>query len=190
MPILAEEVSIFPEWLLDEDDVARIGDANGDSRNWWVMYTKARQEKALARQLVRYEIPFYLPLVPKEYCIRGNLVRSFLPLFGGYVFLCASESERVQTLTTNRVSYMLNVDDSQQLRLDLLQISRLIEADAPLTVEKRLQPGQWVRVKYGPFAGMEGTLMTRRGRTRLLVSINFLGQGASIEINDFQVEPA
>ena len=86
MPILAEETSLYPDGLLsDEQEV-------DSTRNWWVLYTRARQEKSLALQLAGYEIPFYLPLVSKENYIRGNCVHSFLPLFNGYVFLFANES--------------------------------------------------------------------------------------------------
>jgi transcription antitermination factor NusG len=183
MPILAAETSLFPESLLDQIE-------EKSTRDWWVLYTKARQEKALARQLAGFEIPFYLPLVPKENYIRGYRVLSYLPLFSGYVFLYANDMERVRSLTTNRISYMLYVSDPWQMWHDLRQISQLIASDAPLTVERRLQPGQRVRVRNGPLAGMEGTLVTRRGRSKLLVSINFLRQGASVEINDFQLEPA
>jgi len=44
-------------------------------------------------------------------------------------------------------------------------------------------------VKAGPFAGLEGTVVVRRGETRLLVAVNFLQQGASVEIDDFVLEP-
>jgi transcriptional antiterminator RfaH len=183
MPILAEETSRYPECLLDETEET-------PARDWWVLYTKARQEKALARQLSGFGIPFYLPLVSKENYIRGHRVQSFLPLFSGYVFLFADDTERIRSLTTNRISYMLYVHDPWQFKQDLRQISSLIASGAPLTVEKRLQPGQYVRVKNGPLVGMEGTLVSRRSRSKLLVSINFLGQGASVEINDYQLEPA
>ena len=72
---------------------------------------------------------------------------------------------------------------------ELQQLQRLIATNAPLTVESRLAPGRRVRVRQGPFAGIEGTVLVRRGETRLLVSINFLQQGASVEIDDFQLEP-
>ena len=72
---------------------------------------------------------------------------------------------------------------------DLRQLHQLIAADAPLTVESRLGPGQQVRVRQGPFAGLEGTVLKRRGQMRLLVSINFLQQGASVEIDDFMLDP-
>jgi transcriptional antiterminator RfaH len=183
MPILREEPSMYPETLLDgaPTDVAE--------RRWLALYTKARQEKSLARELLKYHIPFYLPLVRKVSVSRGRKQSSMVPLFGGYVFLYGSEDERVRSLTTNRISRVLTVEDADQLVFDLRQLHQLIAAGAPLTVESRLGPGQRVRVRQGAFAGLEGTVLKRRGEMRLLVSINFLQQGASVEIDDFMLDP-
>ena len=112
-----------------------------------------------------------------------------MPLFAGYVFIFADEAERIKTLTTNRVSRILAVEDQEQLLFDLRQLHQLIAANAPLTIESRLAPGQRVRVRGGAFAGLEGTVLKRRGETRLLVCVNFLQQGASVEIDDFVLEP-
>ena len=93
------------------------------------------------------------------------------------------------SLATNRVLRVLPVNDGQRLIADLRQIERLIQANVPLTVESRLQAGRNVRVRSGPLAGVEGVVLRRRGETRLLVSVNFLQQGASVEIEDFCLEP-
>jgi transcription antitermination factor NusG len=116
-------------------------------------------------------------------------VQSYIPLFGGYVFMFGSEEERVRGLTTNRVSTILTVDDQAQLSHDLQHVARLIESEAPLTVEKRLEAGVPVRIKAGSMEGLEGTVITRRGQTRLLVSVRMLQQGVSVEIDDFLLEP-
>ena len=183
MPVLSEEVSVFPEDLLD--------DLNGQTcdRRWWVLYTKARQEKAVARELLGYEIPFYLPLIKKTSVYGGRKVCSYVPLFSGYVFLFGSDDDRCRTLTTNRISRILSVHDPDRLRCDLRQVRQLIAANVPLTIESRLTPGNRVRVRCGPLAGLEGTVLTRRGETRLVVSVDFLQQGASVEIEDFKLEP-
>jgi len=183
MPILSKEPSLYPETLLDEE-VEQPGD-----RHWWVLYTKARQEKATARQLLGFRVPFYLPLIQKEGITRGRKTRSYIPLFAGYVFLFGTEEERIRSLTTNRISRVLSVDDPEQFVHDLRQLRQLIASDAPLTVESRLVPGNRDRVKQGPFADLEGVVLTRRGKTRLLVAVDFLQQGASVEIDDFQLEP-
>jgi len=183
MPILAEEPSLYPETLLDE--LVR----EPSPRLWWVLYTRARQEKALARDLLAYQIPFYLPLVKKTAVRRGRKTTSYIPLFASYVFLFSSDQERIRSLTTNRVSRVLATNDPDRLIHDLRQLRRLIESDAPLTVERRLLPGSRVRVRQGALMGLEGTVLTRRGTTRLLVSVDFLQQGASVEIDDFFLEP-
>ena len=183
MPILSEEPSLFPESLLDETA------HETSERRWWVLYTKARQEKAVSRALRGYRIPFYLPLVKKRSVSRGRSTTSHIPLFAGYLFLYGSEEERVRALTTNRISRILVVDDETRFLRDLCQLRQLITSNAPLTVESRLVPGNRVRVRHGAFAGLEGTVLTRRGKTRLLVSVDFLQQGASVEIDDFVLEP-
>ena len=183
MPILKEEPSLYPEMLLDEPplDVA--------DRHWFALYTKARQEKSLARELLKHRIPFYLPLVKKANISRGRKRISQMPLFGGYLFLFGAEEERVRCLATNRISRVLAVERPDELVFDLRQFRRLIAANAPLTIEARLAPGRRVRVRQGAFAGLEGTVLKRRGETRLLVAINFLQKGASVEIDDFLLEP-
>ena len=73
--------------------------------------------------------------------------------------------------------------------MELEQVYRLISSGVPLTVEQRLAPGNRVRVKHGALAGMEGIVRVRRGKTRLIVTVSFLQQGASVEVDDFNLEP-
>ena len=183
MPILKNEPSIFPDSLLDEEA------PRDESRRWQVLYTKARQEKALARELFCQGVPFYLPLIAKDSIIRNRKVTSHVPLFMGYVFLLGTDDERLCALQTNRISRILDVEDAESLVHDLRQIEQLIAAGAPLTVESQLVPGNRVRVKHGPFAGLEGTVLQRRGKKHLLVAVNFLQKGASVEVEDFYLEP-
>jgi hypothetical protein len=183
MPILDRERNIYPE------DLFEMASGGDPEQHWWALYTKARQEKALSRELLAYQLPFYLPLVKKTCIRRGKKAASFIPLFGGYVFLYGSEQQRVRSLTTNRVSRVLSVPDPVGFVRDLRQVERLIASDAPLTVESRLAAGDRVRVRQGALLGLEGIVLTRRGTTRLLVSVDFLQQGASVEIEDYLLEP-
>ena len=188
MPILAEETSVYPDDLLIAERQTGDSAARDEERRWWALRTRVRQEKALARQLCSQAIPFYLPLTPQDHCIRGRRVRSFLPLFTGYLFLFGDEGERVQSLATKRVAQALPVTDQLQLWRDLRQVQRLISSGAPLTAEGRLQADRRVRIKSGPLKGVEGTVIRRQGKQRLLVQVDFLQQGASVAIDDFQVE--
>ncbi len=179
----ADALSIYPEGLLE--GLA----AQPPDRRWWALYTRVHQEKAIARHLRGLGVPYYLPLVEKANVWRGRRFVSRVPVFAGYVFLFGNQEERVASLTTNRVSRVLAVDDLGQLTEDLRQLERLIASGAPLTIERRLSPGDRVRVRSGLLAGLEGTVLKRHGWTRLLVAVNLLQQGASVDIDDCLLEP-
>jgi transcriptional antiterminator RfaH len=182
MPILPGEPDIFPAELFD-------GALEGPGQ-WWVMYTMARREKELMRRLRGLGIAFYAPLISKRTRSPSGRVReSFVPLFASYVFVQGNEQDRYQALTTNCVSRCLSVPDGAQLVHDLRQIRQLITLGAPLTVEARIEPGRRVRVRSGPMSGIEGTVLKRRGKDWLVVAVEFLQQGASVLLEDFQVEP-
>jgi transcriptional antiterminator RfaH len=80
------------------------------------------------------------------------------------------------------------VSRSDELLSDLRQIRDLIATDAPLAPETRIEPGQRVRVKTGPFKGFEGTVLRRENQIRLLVSVRYMGQGASVALDDCQLD--
>ena len=184
MPILPREPDVFPDELFDLDD-GQLG-----TGPWWALYTMARREKELMRRLRALSIPFYSPLIHKRTRSPGGRTReSYVPLFAGYVFVHGDEEQRQSALTTNCVSRCLSVPNGPELVHDLRQIRRLIELDAPLTVEARLEPGRRVRIRSGPMTGMEGTVVKRRGRDWLVVAVAFIQQGASVLLEDFQVEP-
>jgi transcription antitermination factor NusG len=188
MPICEQETTVFPADLLQMPEALAGAGPGEEPRQWWVLYTKSRQEKSLARDLLQYQIPFYLPLVRANKVYRKWKVSTYTPLFSGYVFLFGSHEERGRSLTTNRLSRILPVEDGDSLSHDLRQLQLLIASGAPLTLEGRLAPGTRVRVRRGLLEGLEGTVLERRGQTRLLVSVNFLQQGASVDIDDFMLE--
>lgn len=181
MPILPSEPSCFPEDLLTSQ-------SDDPDRHWFVLRTKPRQEKSLARDLLAREIPFYLPLVPQMSTSKGRRHTSFLPLFSSYVFLHADEEERVHALTTNRIIQVMQVDDGARLFEDLDQIQKLIDLEIPLTVESQLSQGQPVRIKRGVFKDFEGVVIKRVRKYRLQIAVNYLQQGVSVEIDDSIVE--
>jgi transcriptional antiterminator RfaH len=185
MPILDFETFIYPESLLDDS----ITTEPIVERQWWAIYTKPRQEKSLARDLLAYRVPFFLPLVRKRSIYRGRRIQSYLPLFAGYLFLFGSDEDRLRAIATNRISQLLIVHDSSTLVDDLRSIHRLIQLGVPLGVETRLKPGGRVRVTSGPFMGLEGTIEACKSGYRLIVGVNLLQRGVSLELDDASVDP-
>jgi transcription antitermination factor NusG len=180
MPILAAEPSWFPDQLFDEPAPPPDSD-----RVWWVLHTKPRQEKSLARQLCMAAVPFYLPLITQRTRVRGRTQTSHVPLFGSYVFLQGTHEERLTALTTNRVVQSLDVKDQAGLWRDLRQLQRLIGSGAPVTPEDRLAPGMSVEITSGPLAGLKGRILRTANGRRFVVAVDFIQQGASILLDDF-----
>lgn len=184
MPILAPEPDLYPADLLERPDWT-----SDTGQCWWALYTRSRCEKELMRRLRALDIPHYGPIIEKRHrSPKGRITTSFVPLFSNYVFLYGDAAQRYQALTTNCVSRDLPVVDAAELAADLRQLRRLIETGAPITPEARLEPGARVRVRSGPLEGQEGIVVQRRGETRLLVAVRFLQQGATVQIDDCQVE--
>jgi len=155
---------------------------------WWVAHTKSRNEKALAHDLVRRNISYFLPMTWKVRRQSGRTLRSLLPLFGGYLFFCGDESQRVELLRTNRVAGLIEVNDQQTLIDELVQIERALRAGAPLTPHRYIKTGQRCRIIAGPLADLTGIVLKVRNTTRLLLQIDMLGQAASVEIDVDMIE--
>jgi transcription antitermination factor NusG len=185
MPILGKEDDIYPSNLLEDDALLTDGE-----RQWWCIYTLSRREKDLMRKLAGLEIAHYGPMIPKRYrSPNGRLRTSFVPLFPNYVFLWGTDEDRYQAMTTNCISKCNPIKEPEQLVKDLRQIYSAVDAGIALTPESRLEPGNRVRVRTGPFAGYEGAVIRREGKTRLLLSIRFLEQGVSMEMDEGLLEP-
>lgn len=182
MPILSCEPDINPPDLLSRPEIE-------SEKMWWAMYTRSNREKELMRRLLAMEVGFYGPTVEQKHRSGGGRIRkAFLPLFRNYVFVWGDPDDRYRALTTNCISRDVPVHDVGDLVHDLRQIRRLITAGKPVTIESRIAPGTKVRIRNGALAGYEGLVVKRQGQARLVIVVDFLQQGASVEIGDFEVE--
>ena len=156
---------------------------------WWVAHTKSRNEKSLAHDLAAKEVSYFLPMTWKVRHIRGRTFKSLLPIFGGYLFFCGEERQRIDVLRTNRVANLIEVKDQERLVKELSQIEQALVAGANLLPHKYIKQGQRCRVIGGPLAELQGIVVKARNETRLVMQIDMLGQAASVEINMDMIEP-
>jgi transcriptional antiterminator RfaH len=183
MPLLALEPFVYP------DDLLQKPAANGDDACWWVLHTRPRAEKAMARKLLDRSRSFFLPLYQREWRHRGRLLRSHLSLFPSYLFLHGDREARLAALETNLVVNVLPVEDQAQLHADLARVYHLITTGAVLSPEDRVQPGTRVRITNGALAGLEGKVIRRGKHLKLFVEVQFLQRAVSAEIESWMIEP-
>jgi len=184
MPLLSLETFLFPDDLFSRADVGE-----NTSGEWWVLHTRPRVEKCLARKFLDHQISFFLPLYDRQWRKRGRLFRSFLPLFPGYLFLHGGSQIRLAALETNLVARVIPVPDQAQLHADLKRVHRLVTSGQSLSPEHRLLPGSWVEITGGPLQGLEGKVIRSPKGLKLLVEVQFLQQGVSVEIDTSMIQP-
>ena len=155
---------------------------------WWVAHTKSRNEKALAHDLIRKSINYFLPMSWKVRRTRGRKIKTLLPLFSGYLFFCGNENQRLEVLRTNRVANLIEVKNQTKLVGELLQIGQAIQAGAPLVPHKYIKVGQYCRVIAGPLADLVGITVKTKKTTRLVLQIDMLGQATSVEVDTDMIE--
>jgi transcriptional antiterminator RfaH len=183
MPLLPLEPFVFPAHLLTAPA------ADGSDLQWWVLHTRPRAEKTLARKLLRQSIAFFLPVQKRQWRHRGRLQCSYVPLFPGYVFLHGDRHALLRAVATNLVVKVLTVEQQSQLHTDLGRIYYLIATGAPLTPEDQLQPGTVVEITRGPLTGLQGKILRRGKQLRFIVEVQFLERGVSVEIESGMIQP-
>jgi transcription antitermination factor NusG len=184
MPILPAEPDLFPPdlWVLD-------GSSPDLDVRWWCLHTKPRQEKAAARHLRSRQIPHYLPQVVREdRTPGGRKFRSVIPLFTGYLFLLGEELQRYEALKGNHLANVLEVVDQEGLHRDLRQVHQMLASGLEIVPEPTYPVGARVRIASGPLTGLVGTVIRRGKRDQFVAMVEFLGSGARVELQDWQVE--
>ena len=174
--------------MLKKSDNPPIVSPNAESirdfvGRWWVAHVKSRNEKALAHDLIRRNINYFLPMSWKISRQSRRTVKSLLPLFSGYMFFCGDEHQRVELLQTNRVANLIEVCDQQTLIDELAQIELALQAGVSLTPHKYAKVGQPCRIIAGPLRGLTGIVLRAGNTTRLLLQVDILGQAAAVEID-------
>ncbi len=158
-------------------------------RQWHVLHTRARQEKALAKTLLAAGIEHYLPLVGRV-SYRGR--RKYIvqhPLFASYLFMHGSVEATYFAVATKRVANAIGVPDQHRFVQELQQIRLALENRAELSPSRYLEIGRRVRVVGGPFRGIEGLIEDRSKVDRLVLQIAALGRATSLEIDADLLEP-
>lgn len=155
---------------------------------WWVAHTKSRNEKALAHDLIAKDISYFLPMTWKVRHVRGRKIKSFLPLFSGYLFFCGDEKQRLELLRTNRVANLIKVKNQQVLLDELADIEHAIRAGVALERHKYIKAGQRCRVISGPLKNLEGIVLQTKTSIRLILRVEMLGQAASVEVDADLIE--
>jgi transcription antitermination factor NusG len=158
---------------------------------WYAAYTSANHEKRVSEQLSRRDIEYFLPLYSSARQWKDRRVTLELPLFPGYVFVRTMLRDRLRVLQISGVSRLVGFDGTPTAlpegEIEALRAS--LSAAVHAKPHPFLTIGRRVRVKAGPLAGLEGIVIRRKNRVRLVISLGLIQRAAAVEVDEADLEP-
>jgi transcription antitermination factor NusG len=160
-----------------------LGAAGETHSLWSVAHTKARAEKALAWDLLRNQVPYFLPMVQKTKISGGRKRRLMYPLFPSYVFVFGNADHQHTALQNHHICRLIPVRDQQTLARELDYVDQAIKANVPLSSFPFAAIGRRCRINTGPLRDIEGTVIkVHDASCKIVLQVQMLGQGAVVEI--------
>lgn len=157
---------------------------------WYAAYTCPRHEKSVAEQLTGRGVEFYLPLYETVSRWKDRRVRLSLPLFPGYVFVRIPLCERLRVLGVPSVVRLVGFN-GRPAPLPEEEIQSLRNGLGALRTEPHpfLKAGRRVRIVQGPLQGLEGVLLRRKGRCRLVISLDLIQRSICVDVDADSLQP-
>lgn len=160
--------------------------------SWYVVHTKSRFENVVHDGLYKKSIETFLPKITVRSKRRDRRLMIRVPLFPGYIFARTdlNPHEHIEILkTVGAVRLIGTVTGPVPVpneNIDSLKI--MVAGDNEVLTGSRFQKGDRVMVVAGPFAGVVGTFSHFKGRERVIVEIDALGQFAAVDVDMADIE--
>ena len=158
------------------------------ARVWYVLHVKPRTEKKVFGYLEALRVFRYLPLLKKVTKVQRRKVTRFLPLFPGYVFTRLGPAERLTMMKTQLLVRLIEVADPRRMVHQLRQIVHAGRLGDGLLPVDSFGVGEHVRMRSGPFRGIDGFVLRQDSRTVLVLELEILGRAVSVAVDPVDVE--
>lgn len=162
-----------------------------DSREWFVVYTRARTEKKVYSELCSLGIEAYLPLRKALHQWKDRKKMVEVPLMSSYVFVKLKLNERDHVYRCNHIVRYITFEGKPVAvpEKQMISLKSLVESDVEIeAVVENIKPGENVKIVYGPLAGITGEFVSLESEKRFLLRINKIGYSLVAKIPAAWVE--
>lgn len=164
---------------------------DSNSKHWYVMQTKPRNERNVLRQVEQKGIEVFLPSIEKIRLWSDRKKKVQIPLFAGYIFIYGNDEERIRAITETigALRYIFYEKRPAVVSEREIEVIRqtIIEPDKISIEEKKIKKGDLIVVSRGIFKGMKGYVNEFRGNYKLTVNLEELSYSFSIILNSNEV---
>lgn len=156
------------------------------SKHWYVLYTRSRCEFTVEEALSSAGLEVFLPVTKtiKQWSDRSKEVTT--PLFTGYIFIHATEKERLYALENEQVVRCL-ADAGRPAAVPAWQIENLktmMGKSPTVQVTEGMAAGEEIEISSGILRGVRGVLLESGGKKQLAISIKLLNRTVIAHLAD------
>ena len=154
------------------------------NKKWYVLYTKARNEKKTALILEKFGIEVYCPTIKevRQWSDRKKTVE--VPLFNSYIFVNLASHEREMVYDAPAVvRYLFWLNRPAVVKdKEIETLKKWLSRDVVSVKVHDLKVGDYLNVIEGPFTGKKGVIRQKSG-SRVQLVLKELGIKVSINTN-------
>jgi len=156
-----------------------------DGARWFAIWTRSRHEQVVRDQIERKHLDAFLPTITRWSRWKDRKKRIDWPLFPGYCFARFNPDESLAVLKCTGVVKIISVDGKPAPipEHEIEGIRRLIESDLQYDPCPLIREGMMVEVTHGALKGVVGRLVRKGAHARLVLSVDLIGQGVSVEVD-------
>jgi transcription antitermination factor NusG len=167
--------------------------ADKDSKKWFAIYVESRNEKKVFKSLNDIGIESFLPLITKikQWSDRKKKVEE--PLFNSYLFVNIPLSDYYKVLNVNGVVRFICFE-KKPVEVPENQIEAIKKYICDTDIHDvdyesiNFKEGELVRIKSGQMKDLTGRFVEIKGKHRIMIEIEVVGQYLPINIARTNVE--
>lgn len=159
--------------------------------SWFAIWTRSRHEQVVREQIERKHLDAFLPTITRWSRWKDRKKKVDWPLFPGYCFARFKPDETLAILKCTGVVKIVSFEGKPasipEHEIDAIRL--LIESELQFDPCPMIHEGMMVEVTHGALKGVVGRLVRKGAHARLVLSVELIGQGVSVEVDAADVKP-
>jgi transcription antitermination factor NusG len=159
---------------------------------WFAVWTRSRHEGRVLSQLEGKGVEAFLPTITRWSRWKDRKKRIDWPLFPGYCFVHIDPRDSLPVLKCAGVVKLVSFEGRPAVipEIQVEDVRTLVMSDLKYDPCPLIGEGDPVVVVSGPLRGVHGVLIRKNSKARLVLNVDLIGQGVSVEVDAADVRAA
>jgi transcriptional antiterminator NusG len=159
--------------------------------NWYAIWTRSRHEQIVRDQIERKHFDAFLPTITRWSRWKDRKKKIDWPLFPGYCFARFDPAEALSILKCTGVVNIVSFEGKPASipEHEIESIRTLVTSELQYDPCPLIHEGTMVEVVHGALKGVVGRLVRKGAHARLILAVDLIGQGVSVEVDASDVRP-